>query len=362
MKVTYPVLDPAGRERIKEEVRQIVAARALVQDLFTPNVPLYWADFLGHAAVGWGAVWMMTLPALAGWKRTVLYGVAVAALYRAVIFIHEIAHHRPGAKTGFRAVWNAVCGVPLLVPAFTYGGVHLDHHHERVYGTPGDGEYLPFAKMSPLVLLGHLLVGFAVPLAAILRFVFLTPLAWVLPPLRRWTWERASSLVVDLSYRRGPPKPDDRHWRWEEFFTWLWGAGMLTLLWTGRVPWALGAAWYATAVGIFLVNGVRTLVAHRYLHGQADILTLMEQFHDSVDVPGHPLLTEFWGPVGLRWHATHHLFPGMPYHNLGRAHRRLATRLPDNEWFIRSTSPTLRSALWDLWRRATSPSSLTVRR
>jgi len=80
------------------------------------------------------------------------------------------------------------------------------------------------------------------------------------------------------------------------------------------------------------------------------VLTLMEQFHDSVDVPGHPLLTEFWGPVGLRYHATHHLFPGMPYHNLGRAHRRLAAQLPDNEWFKQSTSPTMRAALANLWR------------
>jgi fatty acid desaturase len=33
-------------------------------------------------------------------------------------------------------------------------------------------------------------------------------------------------------------------------------------------------------------------------------------------------------PVGLRYHALHHLFPTMPYHNLGEAHRRLSSGLP----------------------------------
>jgi fatty acid desaturase len=33
-------------------------------------------------------------------------------------------------------------------------------------------------------------------------------------------------------------------------------------------------------------------------------------------------------PVGLRFHALHHLFPGMPYHNLEAAHHRLMQHLP----------------------------------
>lgn len=345
----YPVIEPAERERIKGEVRQIVEARNLVQDLFPSNVALYWADFLVHASVGWGAVWALASRPWGVWMTAVWYLIAVTALYRAVIFIHELAHHRPGAKTGFRGVWNTMCGFPMLVPAYTYGGVHLDHHYERVYGTAGDGEYLAFSRMPPLTLLVHLVVGVVVPFVAVLRFVVLTPLAWIFPPVRKWTWERASSLVVDMAYRRGPAKFDDRFWKWEEFFTWAYGTAALVLMWRGIVPWSFGAAWYATVVGVFLVNGVRTLIAHRYLHDNEYILTLMEQFHDSVDVPGHPLLTEFWGPVGLRYHATHHLFPGMPYHNLGRAHRRLKARLPDNRWFVQSTRPTMRAALADLW-------------
>jgi fatty acid desaturase len=34
-----------------------------------------------------------------------------------------------------------------------------------------------------------------------------------------------------------------------------------------------------------------------------------------------------WAPVGLRFHALHHLLPGVPYHHLLEAHRRLVAAL-----------------------------------
>jgi fatty acid desaturase len=35
------------------------------------------------------------------------------------------------------------------------------------------------------------------------------------------------------------------------------------------------------------------------------------------------MLPALWAPVGLRYHALHHLLPSVPYHNLAAAHRRL---------------------------------------
>ena len=44
-------------------------------------------------------------------------------------------------------------------------------------------------------------------------------------------------------------------------------------------------------------------------------------------MPPPGLLPVLWAPVGLRYHALHHLLPGVPYHNLGEAHRRISREL-----------------------------------
>ena len=44
--------------------------------------------------------------------------------------------------------------------------------------------------------------------------------------------------------------------------------------------------------------------------------------------PPPGLWAGLWAPVGLRYHALHHLLPSMPYHSLGEAHRRLKQALP----------------------------------
>jgi len=48
-----------------------------------------------------------------------------------------------------------------------------------------------------------------------------------------------------------------------------------------------------------------------------------------------------WAPVGLRYHALHHYFPGIPYHNLGFAYQRLITSLPEAAGYREITSPGL---------------------
>ena len=56
-------------------------------------------------------------------------------------------------------------------------------------------------------------------------------------------------------------------------------------------------------------------------------MTVTAQFLDSVNVPPPGYAAEIWAPVGLRYHALHHLMPSMPYHSLPEAHRRLAREL-----------------------------------
>ena len=75
-----------------------------------------------------------------------------------------------------------------------------------------------------------------------------------------------------------------------------------------------------------LLNQLRTLVAHLW-ENEGDPMTVTAQFLDSVNVPPPGIAAEIWAPVGLRYHALHHLMPSMPYHDLPKAHRRLAHQL-----------------------------------
>jgi fatty acid desaturase len=79
-------------------------------------------------------------------------------------------------------------------------------------------------------------------------------------------------------------------------------------------------------------------------------MSYAEQLVDSVNVVGHPVFTELWAPVGLRYHALHHLFPTIPYHALPVAHARLMQALPADSIYRKTVEPTLLSALRTLWR------------
>ena len=78
----------------------------------------------------------------------------------------------------------------------------------------------------------------------------------------------------------------------------------------------------------------------------------VEEFLDSVNVPGFAPISALWAPVGLRFHATHHLFPSLPYHELPKAHRLLLGELSDTTAYRATCRRHLFHALARLWRDA----------
>jgi len=99
------------------------------------------------------------------------------------------------------------------------------------------------------------------------------------------------------------------------------------------------------------LNWVRTLGAHRYRNTGAE-MSYRAQLQDSINMVGNPVVHEILFPVGLRYHALHHLFPTLPYHALGEAHRRLMAQLPEDSPYRLSNLRSFRKALLQLWRHA----------
>jgi fatty acid desaturase len=309
---------------IPDDKAMLRAAVDLTRDISTARPEIYWPDMLVYAAIGYaglaGAILLtQPLPALA------CALLAVVALYRALLFIHELSHIHERALPGFRFVWNLLVGIPLLTPSLMYEGTHTLHHARTRYGTPEDPEYLPLALMKPWTLPMFILASIMLPVALLFRSAVLVPVGVIVPPLRRLVWGRFSTLAVNPDFVRRPPEGAfARMVFWQELGTSLWALGVLA----ASAHWGWRPLLIAIGVvsGVAVLNQIRTLTAHLWENDGA-AMTVTGQYLDSTNVPPPALLAPLWAPVGLRFHALHHLLPSLPYHSLGEAHRRLLAQL-----------------------------------
>ncbi|MBS0474340.1 MAG: fatty acid desaturase [Proteobacteria bacterium] len=323
---------------IPDDMAMLRAAVELTRDISVAKRGLYWPDMLISAALGYAGIAGAILLGNP-WAALASAAVAVLALYRALLFIHELTHIHRTALPGFRFAWNVLVGIPMLTPSFMYEGVHTLHHARTRYGTAEDPEYLPLALMKPWSLPVFALVALLLPIGLLIRSAILVPLGVVIPPLRKLVWERASALSINPDFRRRPPEGAfARMVFWQELGVTVWSWLLLaSTLWLGWRPLLIALA-VVSATAVF--NQVRTLVAHLWVN-EGEAMTVTAQYLDSVNVPPPGIWAELWAPVGLRYHALHHLLPSLPYHALPTAHRRLSAQLGTGSTYDRANYPGL---------------------
>ena len=97
----------------------------------------------------------------------------------------------------------------------------------------------------------------------------------------------------------------------------------------GLTPWTRLPLLYVLAVGTLVLNQMRLLADHHFVT-DGEQFELDAHIRDSCNYTGRDFFTWLFFPFSIRYHALHHLFPTLPYHNLKAAHGYLAEHLPSD--------------------------------
>ena len=317
-----PTLDWVSRARqaLKESPRDFHKVKAWI----------YWRDmFIGTTIAYTSATIFLAAPAFSWWQ-CVSFVLAVFWLYRVGSMVHEVAHLGGHELTSFKVAWNILVGVPTLTPSTFFTGHHRDHHTQRVYGTSQDPEYVinVCERGNALQIVCYFLVVAIFPLLVFVRFL-LAPLTFVHPRVREYVLRHFSAFTFNWRYERPLGRLNRPVFAALELLCSLRALAIPAAVLFELTPWTRMFQLYLLGATVVTLNQLRQMADHHF-EGSGDRLSMSDHILDSCNYVGRDPLTWLFFPMAIRFHALHHLFPSLPYHNLADAHNYLMQTLPSD--------------------------------
>jgi fatty acid desaturase len=197
-----------------------------------------------------------------------------------------------------------------------------------VYGTPEDPEYVTniCTRGSILNLIFYFMFVAAFPLVVFLRF-FLAPLTFLTPSIRDFTLRKLSAFTFNWKYERQLGRINRKTFAALELLCCLRAAVIPGAVLFGATEPSRMFMLYLLGASVVTLNQLRQLADHHF-EGHGGQLTMSEHIKDSCNYVGRDPVTWLFFPFAIQYHALHHLFPSLPYHNLANAHRYLMKELP----------------------------------
>ncbi len=317
----------ASSERWLSDVRATL--RDSGRDFFHPSAWRYWIDFFGCLIPAYVASAIFLGATMGSWQQLLSYPVALFFLYRLGSLVHEVCHLKHGEMNAYKLAWNLLAGIIIFSPSPFFTRHHRDHHSTHYFGTTDDPEYFLSMYHRGNVLGIFMLIGkmLITPLVVFLRFL-LVPLIWLVHGWREWTLVHASSLSMALnpSYERKLNPVDRRNIAIVEWLCWVRATQILVVIALGITDWTRLPLLYSLGFGVLCMNTLR-LAGDHHGHSHGDAVSMADHILDSCNYTGRDAMTAILFPFSIRYHALHHIFPSLPYHNLAAAHRYLIQTL-----------------------------------
>jgi fatty acid desaturase len=304
---------------------QIQQMKSLLSDMNEVNKFIFWRDLILLSLVGWISIIYTAFN-----YNLIIFLIGTYSLYKGTMLIHEVSHLSKKIP-GYKLAYNILLGYPNSYPAYIYD-THLFHHGKKTYGTVKDPEYAFIKDYSLITLIRPLLTSFLLPIMQVFRFVILpliTPFSSI--NFKRALYQKYSTLVFSLEYIR-PIKNESKELKMmmtQDLICSVYKVVLVTLVLLKVLPFQFIINFYFAFVIASLINMYRALFNHLYANETLTSLSWEDHLLDTATIKSG-FFTKLIFVNGLSYHAIHHLFPEMPYHNLEKAHKILEKHLPDN--------------------------------